>query len=361
MSFPMIFAHRRGAIAGTLAVGIALGLSTVGIVRAERVKPDKIFKCRSGLACLEGLNSSPGYGVEGIAPAGAGVFGYVTSAKYPSYVSAGVSGQDGTGLGSSSGVLGSSTVGAGVYGEATSTGTGVFATSAGGNALYGLISGTQLGTGAIIGDDETSMQGVYANAGVFGYSPSGDGVKGLTYSGTAVTALAENSGGYTIDAYGDFSGGGYVDADALGNVYASGKIYTAGSCNAGCAKTKDGDHRVLSYTPRESLPSMEDTGESRVVDGHAYVRIDPALANVIDEGAEFSVFITPEGDCRGLYVTQKSSAGFAVREMQGGRSTLAFAYRIVAKPYADSSSRLPTRTFPIHARSKRPGLSAGHH
>jgi hypothetical protein len=91
---------------------------------------------------------------------------------------------------------------------------------------------------------------------------------------------------------------------------------------------------------------MEDTGEARLVDGRAYVRIDAALANVIDSGAEFSVFITPEGDSRGLYVTQKSPSGFAVRENQFGRSTLAFAYRIVAKPYADESSRLPMRTFP---------------
>jgi hypothetical protein len=91
---------------------------------------------------------------------------------------------------------------------------------------------------------------------------------------------------------------------------------------------------------------MEDTGEAQLVDGRAYVRIDDALANVIDRGAEYSVFITPEGDNRGLYVTQKSPTGFAVRESQSGRSTLAFAYRIVAKPYADVSSRLPMRTFP---------------
>jgi hypothetical protein len=92
---------------------------------------------------------------------------------------------------------------------------------------------------------------------------------------------------------------------------------------------------------------MEDTGETRLVNGHAYVRIDPALANVIDRGAEFSVFITPEGDSRGLYVTQKSATGFAVHENQAGRSTLLFAYRIVAKPFADASSRLPMRTFPM--------------
>jgi hypothetical protein len=54
----------------------------------------------------------------------------------------------------------------------------------------------------------------------------------------------------------------------------------------------------------------------------------------------YHVFVTPEGDCKGLYVTQKSPAGFVVRELQGGRSTLTFDYRIVAKPLDDDGRRL---------------------
>lgn len=44
---------------------------------------------------------------------------------------------------------------------------------------------------------------------------------------------------------------------------------------------------------------------------------------------------------RGLYVTRKSPSGFAVRESQGSHTTLAFGYRIVAKPFGDRSARLP--------------------
>ena len=53
------------------------------------------------------------------------------------------------------------------------------------------------------------------------------------------------------------------------------------------------------------------------------------------------VFITPAGDSRGLYVANRTLAGFWVRENQGGRSTLFFDYRIVAHPLHAPNTRLP--------------------
>jgi hypothetical protein len=43
------------------------------------------------------------------------------------------------------------------------------------------------------------------------------------------------------------------------------------------------------------------------------------------------VFVTPEGDCRGLYVRRKTAASFEVRELAGGKSNVAFSYRIVGR------------------------------
>jgi hypothetical protein len=43
------------------------------------------------------------------------------------------------------------------------------------------------------------------------------------------------------------------------------------------------------------------------------------------------VFLTPNGDCHGLYVASKSARGFTVRELGAGSSSIAFDYRIVAK------------------------------
>src|SRR5262249_15170156 len=57
----------------------------------------------------------------------------------------------------------------------------------------------------------------------------------------------------------------------------------------------------------------------------------------------------PEGDCRGLYVRRKSAVNFEVREFMGGKSSVAFSYRIVGrrkdigghKRFAKIDTRLP--------------------
>jgi len=89
--------------------------------------------------------------------------------------------------------------------------------------------------------------------------------------------------------------------------------------------------RALFYTPRESLPTVEDFGQVQLVAGRPYVRIDPTFADTIDQRTKYMVIITPEADSNGLYVTAKTPTSFEVHENRGGRSSLAFSYRIVAK------------------------------
>jgi hypothetical protein len=96
----------------------------------------------------------------------------------------------------------------------------------------------------------------------------------------------------------------------------------------------------MSYAARTTAPVMEDVGEAQLVNGRGYIRLDPALSDVIDNRNAYHVFLTPEGDSKGLYVTQKSPAGFTVCESRGGRSTLSFEYRILAKPVDDDAQRL---------------------
>jgi hypothetical protein len=88
-----------------------------------------------------------------------------------------------------------------------------------------------------------------------------------------------------------------------------------------------------------TAPEMEDVGEAQLVNGRAFVPIDAALADVIDLRGGYHVFVTPEGDSKGLYVV-KGAGGFFVREQQGGRSNMAFDYRIVAKPREERGARL---------------------
>ena len=91
----------------------------------------------------------------------------------------------------------------------------------------------------------------------------------------------------------------------------------------------DGSHRRLYCTEApESL--FEDVGRARIVSGRAEVHLDPDFAALI-RTENYHVFITPEGDCHGLYVASRSPEGFSVRESQGGVATVDFSYRIVAK------------------------------
>ena len=74
---------------------------------------------------------------------------------------------------------------------------------------------------------------------------------------------------------------------------------------------------------------FEDFGAARLRRGRATVKLDADFAKVIKRG-DYTVFLTPEGDCRGLYV-RKSAASFEVREFAGGKSSIAFSYRIVGR------------------------------
>ena len=60
------------------------------------------------------------------------------------------------------------------------------------------------------------------------------------------------------------------------------------------------------------------------------VKLDANFAKVIKHG-DYRVFVTPEGNCHGLDVRRKSANNFEVRELTGGKSSVAFSYRIVGR------------------------------
>jgi hypothetical protein len=329
-------------------------------------------------------------GVEGTSVRGTGVSGISTKGT-------GVSGASTSGTGLS----GSSTNGTGVAGsggavgvEGSSNGTGVEAiANAGGTDGTGLLAyanGTGgvgvSGNGASIG-----VQGVGGSVAVQAVGSGGTLFSGVT-NGIQEFSVAEdgylttnnidvsnqivgqqadfNTSGPLVALYGEVddatspnavieavgqganliqgygSGGLVFSLDNAGDVSIAGLLYTEGDCNSGCVKRGPDQRRVVSYAPRESQPTMEDMGEAQLVNGEARVALDPSFANVIDRDAEYLVFVTPEGDCNGLFIAAKSSTGFTVRELRGGRSSLEFEYRIVAKPFGDASPRLPMMTMP---------------
>jgi hypothetical protein len=178
---------------------------------------------------------------------------------------------------------------------------------------------------------------------------SADACSGGTSSGAGFDMVAVAGKNNAVDA-------GTIKPNGFG---IAGLPYTAGGCSSGCTTTL----HIDKYAPRESEPTMEDIGDSRLVAGKAYVRLDPAYADMIDEGASYVVFVSPEGPNQGLYVTQKTDQGFVVMENHGGHSSIPFGYRIVAKPHGVDAARLPTSVQPpMPARVRlQPGAAAMPH
>jgi hypothetical protein len=126
-----------------------------------------------------------------------------------------------------------------------------------------------------------------------------------------------------------------------GDIHITGQLFSAGPCQNGCSVGGKPVRAVETYASMAAEPMIEDTGEAALVDGRASVAIDPKFANVIDPRSTYVVLLTPEGDCRGLYVGNRTATGFTVRELQGGRANIGFAYRIVGKRFGVASQRLP--------------------
>jgi hypothetical protein len=300
----------------------------------------------SPITGVSGVSTGSGYGVEGTTSSGTGVEGIATSNGYG--ISGAAANASGIGVAGSGGNVG-------VEGFNTSSGSSnAFLANGSGGALFTGVSSSSAtvfqvddfgdvtsaaqvsandmsavtnGDLAIFGEGgSTGIQGDQTDPGAFNGAVVGVGAGGLIYQGV-------NSDDNTVFA-----------VDNNGNIGMDGDVTVRGRCAKGCSSNGGSETRVVSYAPRESEPTMEDVGEAQLVDGRADVPLDPAFANVIDGRSSYLVFITPEGDSHGLYIAAKTGAGFSVRENEGGHASIAFEYRIVAKPYGDASPRLPVTT-----------------
>jgi hypothetical protein len=71
---------------------------------------------------------------------------------------------------------------------------------------------------------------------------------------------------------------------------------------------------------------------------------DCKFSQTVNVAAGYHVFITPNGDCKGLYVSNKTTYGFEVRELGAGTSSMTFDYRLVAKRTGYENVRLTDLT-----------------
>jgi hypothetical protein len=101
-----------------------------------------------------------------------------------------------------------------------------------------------------------------------------------------------------------------------------------------------GARQVEMYAMHAPENWFEDFGTAQLAGGSVVVKIDPAFAETINGQMEYHVFLTPEGNCEGLYVTNKTATSFEVHELRGGMTSVAFDYRITARRAGHETERM---------------------
>jgi hypothetical protein len=135
-------------------------------------------------------------------------------------------------------------------------------------------------------------------AGVVGFSANGVGVAGITDSSSSFG--------------GSFFGG-----------------LTVTGFKSAAVRHSDGSHRLL-YAMESPQCWFEDFGRAKLVRGAARVMLDRDFAAVVRTD-DYHVFLSPEGDSKGLYVSSRTRTGFQVREQDQGTGSVALSYRLVAR------------------------------
>lgn len=241
--------------------------------------------------------------------------------------------------------------GAAVYGQSNTSATGamgVYGTTAshvaGSAGVYGSASGFSAGVFGQNGTLSETASSLESGAGVSGDGGVSGGQNIVGVQGTADDGIAgffqnnSPSGYYTVtaasynSAVGPFIAGSASPSFGIFTSYCD--IDSGGDLN--CTGTKnavvpiDGGARRVALSAIESPKNwFEDFGSAQLSSGSAVVAIDPEFAQTVNTETDYMVIPVPNGDCKGLYVTNKMPTSFEVRELGGGSSSIRFDYRIV--------------------------------
>jgi hypothetical protein len=283
------------------------------------------------------ISSTSGYGVQISAPGPAGV-GVIVENAGAFGVSASGDYQGGYFYGASGGT----------YSENETDSTGAvaayafeFGTTQQDFGFWGYSASTE-GIGVYGQSIEASVSGGY-------YNNYGIGVWGDTGALAGIGVLASADDGFSLVSYNNshYTTATFENAENLSKsdlVLAAVGEYYGGECaidvsgNLQCTGTVsavaplDGGARKVALNSVQSPEAwFEDAGSGQLSGGQAVVNIESVFGQTINTGVEYHVFLTPDGDCKGLYVAEKSAASFVVKELGGGTSSIAFDYRIMAK------------------------------
>ena len=224
--------------------------------------------------------------------------------------------------------------GSGVYGTtAQSNGYGVEGLNTysfgGGVGVYGNggqygVEGVSTGSVGVLGSGSTGTEGNGTAYGIYGIGPIAVYGDASNSSGSAGGSFGNNGGGvYTYNAY--YNGTSYY------GIYSNSAIYSS-STKSTLVEDEEGNTRAM-YCDESPEVVFHDYGTASLVNGRIHIDLDPILAKnvAINEKHPLRVIITMNDECpNSLFVTNRTSTGFDVVEMNHGTSNAAFTYEVIA-------------------------------
>jgi hypothetical protein len=146
-----------------------------------------------------------------------------------------------------------------------------------------------------------------------------------------------------------FNGDGkdVFDVDTLGDTFAAGSKSAVVPLRSG--------EMVELFSMESPEVWFEDFGSGRLSGGVTTISLDPRFTQTVNLPLGYHVFITPKGDCKGLFVTGETNGRFEVRELGGGKSSVEFDYRIVAHRNGYEGKRMPAAKRAVIAKLNRAG------
>lgn len=224
-------------------------------------------------------------------------------------------------------------------------------------AFYGITEGTT----------DTNRRAAEFRTNNAGVATDNDANDPFAYLAGYATNIDVDPSGVTANR--DIRYGGYFQSSANSFAYVGAKLsanYTGtfgtttdfkiigyGAVSTIVESDKANDSRKIMFAPEAPEVLFEDYGSGQLTNGSTTIAIDPIFSKniFVDEKHPLKVFIQLEGDCNGVFVTNKSKNSFTVKELANGKSNVKFSWHIVGnradETYKDGSkSTFQTLRFP---------------
>lgn len=186
--------------------------------------------------------------------------------------------------------------------------------------------GTGIQAGLIGSSSNTPTNNTQRQGGYFSVTDTGNTVQATA----SIAGKGPNLFGGNLYYGGFFDGGQSTNDFAYVGVRIGGTDYGIASAGVKATMIKDNnnEYRIMHCTEAPEV-LFQDFGEAELKNGKAVIVLDDVLSKNISDKKPVKVFIQLEGDCNGVYVTEKSNKGFTVVELNKGKSNIKFSWQII--------------------------------